>query len=229
MFSGVAAPASRDTPVHRVSPGLLRRTCPSLAHGRRHPAPQRRAAAQRPDRLRRRVGGDRRVRHRARTDAAAVTSPTASASRPSGPALIVFLPKAWDVVLNPIAGRISDRTVDPRGPRRPWLLRAGLGLAAAFALIFAAPDDGLVGASRPAWVLVFFLAGRDGVRVLPGAVRRDAGRDHDVVRRAHPADDLAGRDPGLHDHARRRDRAADPRRGRRPRRLPRDGPGDGAC
>src|ERR1700742_754151 len=53
--------------------------------------------------------------------------------------LIVFLPKAWDVVLNPIAGRISDRTVDPRGPRRPWLLRAGLALAAAFALIFAVP------------------------------------------------------------------------------------------
>ena len=71
--------------------------------------------------------------------------------------LIVLLPKAWDVVLNPIAGRISDRTDDPRGPRRPWLLRAGLPLAVAFALIFAAPELG----SRvleAAWVLVFFLA-----------------------------------------------------------------------
>ncbi len=70
---------------------------------------------------------------------------------------IVLLPKAWDVVLNPIAGRISDRTVDPRGPRRPWLLRAGLALAVCFALIFAAPVLG----SRvleAAWVLVFFLA-----------------------------------------------------------------------
>ena len=55
---------------------------------------------------------------------------------------IVFLPKAWDVVLNPVAGRISDRTVDPRGPRRPWLLRAGFALAACFALLFAAPDLG---------------------------------------------------------------------------------------
>ena len=27
---------------------------------------------------------------------------------------IVFLPKAWDVVLNPVAGRISDRTSDAR-------------------------------------------------------------------------------------------------------------------
>lgn len=71
--------------------------------------------------------------------------------------LIVLLPKAWDVVLNPIAGRISDRTVDARGPRRPWLLRGGLPLAVCFALIFAAPALG----SRVVealWVLVFFLA-----------------------------------------------------------------------
>ncbi|MFN8193196.1 MAG: MFS transporter [Nocardioidaceae bacterium] len=71
--------------------------------------------------------------------------------------LVVFVPKAWDVVLNPIAGRISDRSVDPRGPRRPWLLRAGLALAACFALIFAGPATG----SRvldAAWVLAFFLA-----------------------------------------------------------------------
>ncbi|MCB0889794.1 MAG: MFS transporter, partial [Nocardioidaceae bacterium] len=27
--------------------------------------------------------------------------------------VIVFAPKAWDVILNPIAGRISDRSTDP--------------------------------------------------------------------------------------------------------------------
>ncbi|MFA6300666.1 MAG: MFS transporter [Nocardioides sp.] len=70
---------------------------------------------------------------------------------------IVFLPKAWDVILNPIAGRISDRTVDPRGPRRPWLLRAGLTLSVAFALIFAAPELGSR-VAEAAWVLVAFLA-----------------------------------------------------------------------
>ncbi len=70
--------------------------------------------------------------------------------------VIVFLPKAWDVILNPIAGRISDRTVDPRGPRRPWLLRGGLALSVSFALIFAAPTmDSTV--LEAAWVLVFFL------------------------------------------------------------------------
>ena len=68
---------------------------------------------------------------------------------------IVFAPKAWDVVLNPIAGRISDRPVDPRGPRRPWLLRAGLTLSVGFALLFAAPEMGRL--AEAAWVLVFFL------------------------------------------------------------------------
>lgn len=70
--------------------------------------------------------------------------------------LIVFVPKAWDVVLNPIAGRISDRTVDARGPRRPWLLRGGLGLAVAFALLFAGPAFGSP-ALDALWVLVCFL------------------------------------------------------------------------
>jgi Na+/melibiose symporter-like transporter len=71
--------------------------------------------------------------------------------------VIVFLPKAWDVVLNPIAGRISDRSTDPRGPRRPYLLRAGLALAFFFALLFAAPDMGSK-VLEAIWVLVVFVA-----------------------------------------------------------------------
>ncbi|MBF4160210.1 MFS transporter [Nocardioides acrostichi] len=69
--------------------------------------------------------------------------------------VIVFAPKAWDVVLNPVAGRISDRSSDPRGPRRPFLLRAGLALAAGFALLFAAPPMPL--AAETTWVLLCFL------------------------------------------------------------------------
>src|SRR5690242_3888524 len=68
---------------------------------------------------------------------------------------IVFLPKAWDVVLNPIAGRISYRTVDARGPRRPWLLRAGIAPAVCFALLFAAPS--MATGLEAAWVLVLFV------------------------------------------------------------------------
>jgi len=71
--------------------------------------------------------------------------------------VIVFLPKAWDVVLNPIAGRVSDRSTSPLGPRRPFLLRAGTALAACFALLFAGPslDSTVLEAS---WVVVAFLA-----------------------------------------------------------------------
>ncbi|TWD84074.1 Na+/melibiose symporter-like transporter [Kribbella amoyensis] len=70
--------------------------------------------------------------------------------------LIVLLPKALDVLLNPVAGRISDRHVSPLGPRRPFLLRGGLALAACFAVLFAAPafDSKVAGAS---WVLLAFV------------------------------------------------------------------------
>jgi Na+/melibiose symporter-like transporter len=71
--------------------------------------------------------------------------------------LVVFLPKAWDVLLNPVAGRISDRSTDPRGPRRPFLLRAGLLLAACFALLFAGPPLGSQ-VLDTGYVLLVFLA-----------------------------------------------------------------------
>jgi len=73
---------------------------------------------------------------------------------------IVLLPKGLDVLLNPVAGRISDRTIDPRGPRRPWLLRGGLVLVIGFALLFAAPKMPLP--AELAWVLVVFIATATG-------------------------------------------------------------------
>lgn len=68
--------------------------------------------------------------------------------------LLVFLPKAWDVILNPIAGRISDRSTHPQGRRRPFLLRGGLTLAVMFAMMFSGP-------TRPEsfaaiWVVITF-------------------------------------------------------------------------
>lgn len=53
--------------------------------------------------------------------------------------LLVLFPKAWDVLINPLAGRLSDRTRSRWGARRPYLLFGGLTLAACFAGIFAAP------------------------------------------------------------------------------------------
>ena len=65
--------------------------------------------------------------------------------------VIVFAPKAWDVVLNPVAGRISDRSTHPDGRRRPFLIRAGLLLAAAFALLFLGP-------TAPQWLAAGWVA-----------------------------------------------------------------------
>ena len=70
--------------------------------------------------------------------------------------VLVFVPKAWDVLLNPVAGRISDRHVSPIGPRRPFLLRAGVALAGCFALLFAGPPLGST-VLEAAYVVVLFL------------------------------------------------------------------------
>ncbi|GAA3335526.1 MFS transporter [Amorphoplanes nipponensis] len=66
--------------------------------------------------------------------------------------LLVLLPKAWDVLVNPVAGRISDRS----GDRRGFLLGAGLALGVLFAAIFAGPFA--AGAAAGAYVAVAFLA-----------------------------------------------------------------------
>jgi GPH family glycoside/pentoside/hexuronide:cation symporter len=65
--------------------------------------------------------------------------------------LLVLLPKAWDVLVNPLAGRISDR----RGSRCPFLLVAGLLLSVLFTAIFAAPFTGE--AASGAYVAIAFL------------------------------------------------------------------------
>jgi|HigsolmetaAR206D_1030411.scaffolds.fasta_scaffold00400_18 Na+/melibiose symporter-like transporter len=72
-------------------------------------------------------------------------------------ALLVLLPKAWDVLVNPIAGRISDRTRSRWGARRPYLLGGGFALAVLFAAIFAAPFGGDAGPAAAGYVAVAFL------------------------------------------------------------------------
>ena len=69
--------------------------------------------------------------------------------------MVVLLPKAWDVLVNPLAGRLSDRTNTRWGARRPYLLVAGLALAVLFVAIFAGVASGGGGAL---WVGFAFLA-----------------------------------------------------------------------
>jgi glycoside/pentoside/hexuronide:cation symporter, GPH family len=44
--------------------------------------------------------------------------------------MIVFLPKAWDVILDPITSRVSDHFAATHGTRRPVLLWGGPALTA---------------------------------------------------------------------------------------------------
>jgi GPH family glycoside/pentoside/hexuronide:cation symporter len=66
--------------------------------------------------------------------------------------VLVLAPKAWDVLFNPVVGRISDRS----GSRRPFLLGGGLALAVLFAAIFAGPFRSGVPAAL--YVALAFLA-----------------------------------------------------------------------
>jgi GPH family glycoside/pentoside/hexuronide:cation symporter len=66
--------------------------------------------------------------------------------------LLVLLPKAWDVLINPVVGRISDRS----GDRRLFMLIAGAALALLFAAIFAGPFGG--GAAAGGYVAAAFLS-----------------------------------------------------------------------
>ncbi|WP_246158876.1 MFS transporter [Catellatospora sichuanensis] len=70
--------------------------------------------------------------------------------------LLVLVPKAWDVLINPVAGRISDRTVSRWGARRPYLLFGGLAVAVLFAAMFAGPFG--AGSGAAIYVAVAFLA-----------------------------------------------------------------------
>jgi Na+/melibiose symporter-like transporter len=70
--------------------------------------------------------------------------------------VVVTAPKVWDLVINPLVGRWSDRTVSRWGPRRPWLLAGACTLPIAFVLVFAGPP--LTGVAAAAYVGVCFLA-----------------------------------------------------------------------
>lgn len=70
--------------------------------------------------------------------------------------VIVLVPKAWDVVFNPFAGRLSDASLARRGSRRPFLLFGGIAVAVLFAAIFAHPGFGSTAADA-SYVVVMFL------------------------------------------------------------------------
>ncbi|MGN9839027.1 MFS transporter [Nonomuraea sp. H19] len=70
--------------------------------------------------------------------------------------VVVTAPKIWDLIINPLVGRWSDRTASRWGPRRPWLLAGACTLPVTFFLVFAGPS--LTGVPAAAYVGLCFLA-----------------------------------------------------------------------
>ncbi len=70
--------------------------------------------------------------------------------------LIVAGPKIWDVIIAPIIGSFSDRTMLRTGTRRPWLLLGALTLPLMFAVMFAVPES-MVGSTAGLWVAATFV------------------------------------------------------------------------
>lgn len=69
--------------------------------------------------------------------------------------VVVAAPKVWDLVINPLVGRWSDRTVSRLGPRRPWMLAGACTLPPLFVLVFIGPP--LTGVPAALYVAALFL------------------------------------------------------------------------
>lgn len=71
--------------------------------------------------------------------------------------LIVTLAKVWDVVIDPIIGGLSDRTLARTGSRRGPMVVGAIGLPIAFILMFSVPAT-VSPTLAAVWVLVAFVA-----------------------------------------------------------------------
>lgn len=65
---------------------------------------------------------------------------------------VIFIPRFWDVVTDPFAGSLSDRTRSSWGARRPWMLAGSLTLPVVFALLFRVP---VYSGLTAAWYVLF--------------------------------------------------------------------------
>jgi Na+/melibiose symporter-like transporter len=70
--------------------------------------------------------------------------------------IVVTLAKVWDVLIDPVIGTASDRSLARRGSRRPLMIVGSIALPILFALTFAVPQ-GLGDLPSGIWVLVAFV------------------------------------------------------------------------
>jgi Na+/melibiose symporter-like transporter len=71
-------------------------------------------------------------------------------------AIVVLVPKLWDLFFLPLLGGLSDRSALRRGNRNRFLLMGAMAILISFPLMFAVPQ-GTMPIAAAAWVLVAFL------------------------------------------------------------------------
>jgi len=69
---------------------------------------------------------------------------------------LVTVAKVWDVIIDPVIGARSDRSLALRGSRRPFMVIGALALPVFFVLTFAVPA-GIGAVPAGIWVLVAFM------------------------------------------------------------------------
>lgn len=69
---------------------------------------------------------------------------------------ILFAPKLWSLVWDPLVGAWSDRVRTPWGRRAPFLVTGALGVAVAFVALFAAPFG--AGPRAALWIAATYFA-----------------------------------------------------------------------
>ncbi len=75
--------------------------------------------------------------------------------------VLLFVPKAWDAVLNPAIGLASDHSRSRWGRRRPFLLAGAAATPVFFFVLFATPDFGSSTLSA-VWVGIAFILAMSG-------------------------------------------------------------------
>ncbi len=70
--------------------------------------------------------------------------------------VLVTIAKIWDVIIDPVIGARSDRSLALRGSRRPFMILGALALPVFFILTFAVPA-GIGPLASGVWVLLAFL------------------------------------------------------------------------